>query len=273
MGNSKTETKNIQRIPLKQILEPKIAMRSNINLAGLEDLKASILEYGLLQPIVLRTVGKKFEIIAGHRRFTAHKELKLPAIDAICVTAEEKDVLIMRLYENKQRENVSPYEESVYLHAMIETIGCKQKELSSLIGVSPAYLSERLKITAYPPQVLAALRAGDISFALAKIISNNWVNIKKTQFLELCIELGTSPACMRYIMKSDNFDIFTMSKLYFEQLSNYHQYDQLSVLDRMNEKTHIFGATKCIITIDNRTIGTQVLGYVRGRTYRIIDTN
>ena len=234
------QMRSVDKVPLNAILPPKIAMRNESRDESLESLAKSISEYGLLQPILLKKVGKKYEVIAGHRRLNAHKLLKLPAIDALITKADARDVLVMRLFENKHRENVTPFEEATYLNAMLVQLECKQTELAALIGVSNAYLSERLKILKYPPPLLASLRSGEISFSVAYFLMKlSYLKILP-QYLEWTIKFKTKPNVLRYIYQDVQKNQTILEQYNFMNLSKGLPDDGLSLLDNDINETHTF---------------------------------
>jgi len=158
----------LKKVKLTDILPPKIGMRNAIEQEGINELASSIMEVGLINPITLSPKGKKYEIIAGHRRFQACLQLQFHEIEANIVETNESVLLQMRFDENIVRTGVSEYDEAVYLEAVGKQLQLNQAELASRIGKSASYVNERMKILTYPPELLKALREGKLSFSVAR---------------------------------------------------------------------------------------------------------
>ena len=158
----------LKRVKLTDVLPPKLGMRSAIEQEGINDLASSIMEVGLINPITLSPKGKKYEIIAGHRRFQACMQLQFHEIEANIVETTESVVLQMRFDENIVRSGISEYDEAVYLEAVGKQLQLNQAEMASRIGKSASYVNERMKILTYPPELLKALRDGKLSFSVAR---------------------------------------------------------------------------------------------------------
>jgi ParB family chromosome partitioning protein len=161
----------LKKVKLSDILPPKLAMRSEIEQAGINELASSIMEVGLINPITLQPKGKKYEIIAGFRRFQALTQLQFNEIDANIVHGAESVILQMRMDENLIRRDISDYDEAVYIEAIGKQLDLNQAELANKIGKSPSYVNERLKILSYPPELLKALKDGKIAFSVAREFS------------------------------------------------------------------------------------------------------
>jgi ParB family chromosome partitioning protein len=102
--------------------------------------------YGLLQPIVVRRAGRKFELVAGHRRLEAARQLGWQTIDAVVRTASEGDAYLLTLIENLQREDLSPREEADALTALVRERAWSTRQVASAIHRSQAFVSKRLRV-------------------------------------------------------------------------------------------------------------------------------
>jgi ParB family transcriptional regulator, chromosome partitioning protein len=128
-------------------------------LGAIDELAASIQAYGLLQPIVLRETGGRYEIVAGHRRFAAAKQLGWQEIGAVIRTDDQDGAYILTLVENLQREDLTPKEEARALEVLIRDRGWSTREVAEAVKRSPAYISKRLRVFEDP--VLAPLVLGN----------------------------------------------------------------------------------------------------------------
>lgn len=107
-GTHRVRTGVIEEIHLGRIKPNPQQPRTIVFDADFEELKASILQHGMLQPILVRRVGTEFQIIEGHRRFDVHRELNRPVIKAIVQECSDDDLLLLNLVCNTQREDMHP---------------------------------------------------------------------------------------------------------------------------------------------------------------------
>jgi len=129
------------------------------DLGAIDELTASIQAYGLLQPIVLREVGGRYEIVAGHRRFAAAKRLGWQEIGAVIRTDDQDGAYILTLVENLQRDDLTPKEEARALEVLVRERRWSTREVAEAVKRSPAYISKRLRVFEDP--VLAPLILGN----------------------------------------------------------------------------------------------------------------
>jgi ParB family transcriptional regulator, chromosome partitioning protein len=124
-------------------------------LPDVADLAESIRAYGLLQPIVLRPVDGRYEVVAGHRRLAAVAMLGWEDIPASVRDADDGDAFLLTLVENLQRSDLSPKEESRALETLVRERGWSTRQVAEAIKRSPAYVSKRLRV--FEDGVLAPL--------------------------------------------------------------------------------------------------------------------
>ena len=129
----------------------------------LVELAASILERGLIQPIVVRRHGEGYQLLAGERRFRAARLAGLDRLPA--VVRDGGDALEIALIENLQREDLAPLEEAEALAALIERHAYSHREIADLLGKSRPYVSNTLSLVRLPDQVKADLRREGSTFS------------------------------------------------------------------------------------------------------------
>ena len=119
--------------------------------AELNDLKESIMEYGVLQPIIVKkNPGGNYFLIAGERRLRAAKLAGLTKIPAVIKDFDEKDAAVIAVVENVQREDLSYIEEAHAYKKLIDDYGLTQGELASKIGKRQSTISNKLRILTLP---------------------------------------------------------------------------------------------------------------------------
>jgi ParB family chromosome partitioning protein len=144
----------IVEIELDKIVENPNQPRLNYDKEKLEELKQSIKENGLLSPILLKKKKEKYEIIAGHRRFLAYKQLNKETIPAIIKDISNETSHKLVLTENLIRDNLDPLEIALSLEKMLEkNIASNQAELANILGLSPSKISRYLKLTQLPSEI------------------------------------------------------------------------------------------------------------------------
>ncbi len=145
--------------------------RKYFDKAALEELSASILENGLLQPILVREYGEgRYQIIAGERRFRASKLAGLTEIPAIVLDKDDRKAAEIALIENIQREDLNPLEEALGYKSLQDEYGMTQEELSQRVGKSRSAVANTLRLLDLPDEVLALVSSCQISAGHARTL-------------------------------------------------------------------------------------------------------
>jgi len=158
----------IQKVDLSLIDEPSGRIRIEIDPALINELAESISQVGLLQPIVLRSGNGRYEIIAGHRRYLAHKVLNESVIDAVVVVLSDIDAAVARATENLARVDLSPLEEAAIWKDLTETHGMSFEEIGKKFGRNPATIRRRIDLLKMPPVLQKAVHDRKISHSVAE---------------------------------------------------------------------------------------------------------
>ena len=138
---------------------------------ALQELTESILEVGLLQPIVVRPLdGGAYELVMGERRWRAAQRAGLENIPAIVRRTEQHDLLRDALLENLHRAQLNPLEEAAAYQQMLEDFGCTQEELSVRIKRSRPQISNTIRLLKLPPTVQRRVAAGVLSAGHARAL-------------------------------------------------------------------------------------------------------
>ncbi len=163
LDNSYTdEQKESERlsVPIIQIDTNPDQPRKSFDSEGLAGLADSIAANGLLQPILVRRVGDRFEIIAGERRFRASKLAGLSEIPVIVTEADDAKAAEFALIENIQREDLNPYEEASAYRSLMDEFGLTQEDISVRVGKSRSAIANALRLLDLPDEVVAMLVSG-----------------------------------------------------------------------------------------------------------------
>ena len=164
---SRATQAQMREVPIGKILPNPAQPRLSYDEDSLTELASSIREHGVLQPIIVRPVGSKFELIAGERRWRASGMAERETIPAIVVEFDEQTALEVSIIENLQREDVSPLEEATMFRKMTETFGYSVRQLAQKVGKDKGYVENRLRLSDAPADVreLVSLRKDTISHA------------------------------------------------------------------------------------------------------------
>ena len=157
----------LEKIPLDLIDDPAAPMRSQMDDEKLEELARSIKLHGLIQPITLRKVGDRYEVVAGHRRFKASKRAGLALAPAIVRELSDVSADGMRMHENLYREDINPVDEARYILKMVDVHKMEPSALAGMTGKSEAYLQARYDLLDYPADLVAAVEQEKVSLTAA----------------------------------------------------------------------------------------------------------
>lgn len=158
-------------IPLEQIVPNPHQPRTVFDEDDLEELSASIAEFGVLQPVVVRKAGRnKFELIMGERRLRASKMAGRATIPAIVRGTEDSALLRDALLENLHRANLNPIEEAQAYSQLLSDFECTKEELSSKLHRSRPQVSNTLRLLNLSPRVQAKVAAGVLSAGHARAL-------------------------------------------------------------------------------------------------------
>lgn len=150
---------NLIEINIQEIIANPYQPRTNFDKDALTELSQSILENGLIQPIVVRpSINGKYEIVAGERRFKAASMAGYQKVPCIVQDYTDLQSAQIALIENIQRENLSPIEEAEAYHTLIEMAGMTQQELAVKLGKTQSTIANKLRLLKLPDTVKDALK-------------------------------------------------------------------------------------------------------------------
>jgi ParB family chromosome partitioning protein len=132
-------------------------------MGDLSELIASIAEQGIIEPLVVRQRGDRFQIVAGERRYQAAVQVGLRELPVVIRDVDETEMLELALIENLQRKDLTPFEESEALHGLAASCGYTHEDLARRLGKSRTSVTETLALQAIPAEVRTLCRLADIS--------------------------------------------------------------------------------------------------------------
>ena len=130
---------------------------------AIEELKQSIEEYGILQPLIVRKTIKGYEIVVGERRFRAAKEAKLDTVPVVIRELTEQQMMEIAVLENLQREDLTPIEEAAAYQMLMGKLKITQEELSKRLGKSRPHIANHVRLLSLPAKIQELITEGKIS--------------------------------------------------------------------------------------------------------------
>jgi len=155
--------KEIIEVSLDDIIPNRFQPRLSFDETALNELAKSIRQHGIIQPLVLRKIGDKFEIIAGERRYKAAYIAGLSKVPAVIIDLNDNESAEVAIVENIQRKNLSPIEEAKSYKKLLDRGYLTQDELASRMGKTQGSISNKLRLLNLPKDVQDALLNNQIS--------------------------------------------------------------------------------------------------------------
>ena len=169
-------------VPIEHVSRNPRNPRRQFDEAELQDLASSVSQHGIVQPVVVRPVGDRYEIIAGERRWRAAQLAGLHQIPVIVRDVDDRTALEIAIVENVQRTDLNPLEEALGYDQLIAEYGYTQNDLGGIIGKSRSHVANSLRLLKLPEPVRDMLASGELSagHARALVTTSNPVSLART---------------------------------------------------------------------------------------------
>jgi ParB family chromosome partitioning protein len=131
-------------------------------MGDLSELMASIAEKGIIEPIIVRQRGRRFQIVAGERRYQAAVQVGLREIPIVIREVDDNEIIEIALVENIQRKDLTPFEEAEALHSLATRCGYTHEDMARRLGKSRTAITESLSLNNMPDEVKNLCRLADI---------------------------------------------------------------------------------------------------------------
>ena len=132
-------------------------------MGDLSELMASVAEKGIIEPLVVRQRGGRYQIVAGERRYQAAVQIGLRELPVVIRDVDDNEIIELALVENIQRKDLGPFEEAEALHSLAERCGYTHEDLAKRLGKSRTSITESLALAGMPVDVRNLCRLADIS--------------------------------------------------------------------------------------------------------------
>lgn len=168
--DSTPPTEELRTLPIGLISPGPYQPRRRFDSAALEELAASIRQQGLIQPVIVRPVGGRFELIAGERRWRASQRAGLTEVPAIVRQYTDEQSLEAALVENLQREDISVVETARAYQRLTEEFRYTQGEIALRVGKSRPAVNNTLRLLQLPEEILTLLEEGEMTEGHARLL-------------------------------------------------------------------------------------------------------
>ena len=255
---------NLQNCKIENLVTGKYQPRTHMDETALKELAESIKAQGIMQPIVVRYLdNKRYEIIAGERRWRAAKIANLDEVPILIKNIPDESALAMALIENIQREDLNAIEEAKGIQRLIDEFGITHESASELLGKSRTTITNLLRLLSLSQHVQNALLDGKIEMGHARAIiplsSSEQVMIcqkiisQKLSVREVEALIGNKPSAKVKIRENKSSDILSLENDLSDKLGtsvkishkkngtgalkiNYSNLDQLdSIIKKLNK--------------------------------------
>ncbi len=192
-----TPEQTYQLVEITKIDDPERSMRLDLNEDNLRELSSSIRDYGIIEPLVLRRKGDRFEVIAGHRRLAAAFIVRLREVPAVVRDSSDRETTILRVHENLIREDVDVVSEAHFFAQSIKDLSLTIQEFAKMIHRSDAYIYDRLAIAEMPEFLQDALKEKAVPLGIALALQDLDDDELKYKWLMSAIENGLTVRSLR----------------------------------------------------------------------------
>ncbi len=173
------------KIPIETIVPNEFQPRTEFNTDALNELKKSILENGLIQPITVRRVNNHYELVSGERRLRACKDIGYKDIPAYVIKVDTKEAMLaLSLIENIQREELNPIEIANAYRRLMDECSLTQEEIADKVGKDRSTITNSIRLLKLPAEVQSALIKDEISSGHARALINLPTSNIQVQFLD-----------------------------------------------------------------------------------------
>ena len=198
LSNNEENNKNnsLESCNIDNLKAGKYQPRSYMNQIALNELAESIKIQGIMQPIVVRAVGdKKYEIVAGERRWRAAKLANLSEVPILIKDIPDESALAMALIENIQREDLNSIEEAKGIHRLIDEFGMTHESASHILGKSRTTVTNLLRLLNLSEHVQKALLEGKIEMGHARAM----LSLSASEQVRLCQKVISNNLSVREV--------------------------------------------------------------------------
>jgi ParB family transcriptional regulator, chromosome partitioning protein len=202
----------VQEINLQELRPNPYQPRKTFQREAIIELKDSILEHGILQPLVVRKSIKGYEIVVGERRFRAAKEAKLETVPAVVRELSEQQMMELAVLENLQREDLNPIEEGAAYQTLIDKLKLTQEEVAKRLGKSRPHVANHIRLLSLPPKIQELISTGKISMGHGRALLGLREKAKVPVLVEKVINEALNVRQLEKLIQQLNEDVSRETK-------------------------------------------------------------
>jgi len=171
LENTTDENVSTSTLPINEIIPNKDQPRKTFDEGALQELADSIIQHGVLQPLLVRPLPSGgYQLVAGERRWRASRIAGLKEVPVVIKELSDVETMEIAIIENLQREDLNPIEEAEGLQALIDKCGFTQEEVATSVGKSRPAIANSLRLLKLPPEVRQMTQDGVISAGHARAL-------------------------------------------------------------------------------------------------------
>lgn len=196
----------VQEVKIKELRPNPYQPRKIFQQEAIDELKQSILEHGILQPIIVRKSIKGYEIVVGERRYRAAQAAKLETVPVVVRELNEQQMMELSVLENLQREDLTPIEEAAAYQMLMQKLEITQEQLAKRLGKSRPHIANLVRLLSLPSKIQDLISSGEISMGHGRAL----LGLRKKEKI---------PAVVEKIIK-ENLNVRQL-ELFIQQLNEY----------------------------------------------------
>lgn len=200
MSDEEKKVDIVQEIFVDLIDDPQDAMRTGMDRDALWELADDIKKNGLINPITVRPVGERFEVVAGHRRLTACKMAGKVRVSCVIRALDDSAAFSVMASENLKREDVNPVDEADFISKIQTRTNKSLEEIATLVGRGRQYVEDRLAVAKMPGYMKDYLKAGQLKLGAALALAQIEEEPKRQLWTELAVRDGISVRVAEYYL-------------------------------------------------------------------------
>jgi ParB family transcriptional regulator, chromosome partitioning protein len=206
---------------------------------AIEELKQSIEEYGILQPLIVRKTIKGYEIVVGERRFRAAKEAKLDTVPVVIRELTEQQMMEMAVLENLQREDLTPIEEAAAYQMLMGKLKITQEELSKRLGKSRPHIANHVRLLSLPAKIQELITEGKISMGHGRALLGLRKKESITKVVEKVLKDGLNVRQLEQLIQELNEHVSRETKKPLPEKDIFIKEQESSLCERFGTKVQI----------------------------------
>ena len=188
-------------IRTEEIKDNRFQPRTNFDDAKFNDLKASIKEKGILQPILVREKDGAYEVIAGERRLKAARALNIENVPVIVKKVTDQEALVIALIENIQREELNAIEEAEAYKRLIEEFNFSHEEIALNVGKDRSTITNLLRLLKLSAEIQKSIYGGQLSVGHARALLSLEIPLERDRVFHLALKKGLSVRELENLVK------------------------------------------------------------------------